>query len=87
MPNPNREKSYFTGSFLSNILKFLSNSIKLFISFCFLLIRPSFLATLPECRSKGQDSFDFFIFFHIPKSTFLSSLTTHLKKHVYSFAT
>jgi hypothetical protein len=61
---PNKAKSYLTGSSLSSFRKTLSNSDTAFASFCLRLRIPSFLATLPECTSSGQERIDGGIDFH-----------------------
>src|SRR5258705_3666897 len=80
MPNPNKAKSYVTGSSLSNFFSSFVNSKAACQSTIFLLSKLKCLATLATCTSTGQISCAGEIFFHIPKSTpFLSLRTIHLK--------
>ena len=46
VPNQNKAKSYFTGSLASSWRKAASSSARAFPSFCFRVIKPSFLETL-----------------------------------------
>src|SRR5690606_4243448 len=82
-PNPNKAKSYFTGTFGSNFLRALSSSARALPSFCLRFNKPNFRATFPEWTSKGQESVEESIDFQIPKSTpALSFLQFHLS-HIF----
>ena len=55
-PKPNKAKSYLTGSLASIDRSAVSNSANALASSILRVSKPSFLDTLPECASNGQDS-------------------------------
>src|SRR4051794_25903165 len=83
-PNPNKAKSYFTGSSGSKVLKYCVNCKAVSQSTCFLCNKPKRFATLATCTSIGQISCEGFILSQIPKSTPLSSFRTIQRKNIFS---
>src|SRR5665647_1768406 len=84
IPNPNKAKSYFTGSALSNFFSSSVNSTAACQSTCFLFNKLKCLATLATCTSTGHINCEGDIFFHIPKSTpLLSSRTIH-RRYIFN---
>lgn len=81
--NPNKAKSYFTGSFASYIRKFRSNSSTAFQSDWFRDSSPNNRAVRPEWTSNGIDNCDGEMLFHIPKSTPRSSRRTIQRKNIF----
>ena len=79
-PRVNSAKSYFTGSSGSKLRRQAVSSRAACQSEFGRLSILNLLATLATCRSIGQISCDGLMFFHMPKSTPLSSfLTIHLR--------
>jgi hypothetical protein len=78
IPNPNKAKSYLTGSSGSSFRRLAVSSNAVCQSVCLRRISFSLLPTRSTCRSHGQTNCAGWIVFQMPKSTpFLSWRTIH----------
>jgi hypothetical protein len=84
IPNPNRAKSYLTGSAGQILCRRSVSSRAVCQSVCLRVMSLSLRATRSTCRSQGQIRSAGFSLFQIPKSTPLSSFRTIQRKNIFS---
>ena len=82
-PNPNKARSYFTGSLGSNCLSTSVRAMAVFQSDFSASIRLSRQATLWTCTSIGQTNWFILMFFQMPKSTPAASFLTIQRRYMF----